>query len=194
MPPTSPTRWRAQTEAPRLLSPKPAPTSRRRSIGTKAIGYGLRSMRVCGLACGGTGAAARRKPCKVRGDGGKAQEPATWARHSWFSVHLPPCHRRVRSHSEGRRACRIAHHGCRNSALTSGRNSGPAARSRGGRRGEAGRESERGGRSGQFHVPSFPLTKDVKPAKPPSHIRRLGSSCSRRVSTARSRPCVSFSR
>src|SRR6516164_5828517 len=36
------------------------------------------------------------------------------------------------------------------------------------RRGEAGRESERGGRDGQFHVPSFPLTKDVKPAKPPS--------------------------
>lgn len=44
----------------------------------------------------------------------------------------------------------------------------PEVGPRGRRRGEAGRESERGGRNGQFHVPSFPLTKDVKPAKPPS--------------------------
>src|SRR5215472_5557440 len=44
-----------------------------------------------------------------------------------------------------------------------------------GRRGnEAGRESKCGGRNGQFHVSSFPLTKDVNPAKPPSHIQRLG--------------------
>ena len=50
----------------------------------------------------------------------------------------------------------------------------PEVGPRGRRRGEAGRESERGGRNGQFHVPSFPLTKDVKPAKPPSHIQRLG--------------------
>ena len=38
----------------------------------------------------------------------------------------------------------------------------PEVGPRGRRRGEAGRESERGGRNGQFHVPSFPLTKDVK--------------------------------
>jgi hypothetical protein len=36
------------------------------------------------------------------------------------------------------------------------------------RGGVAGRESECGGRNGQFHVSSFPLTKDVKPAKPPA--------------------------
>ena len=50
----------------------------------------------------------------------------------------------------------------------------PEVGPRGRRGGEAGRESECGGRNGQFHVSSFPLTKDVKPAKPPSHIQRLG--------------------
>ena len=38
----------------------------------------------------------------------------------------------------------------------------PEVGPRGRRRSEAGRESERGGRNGQFHVPSFPLTKHVK--------------------------------
>jgi len=37
----------------------------------------------------------------------------------------------------------------------------PEVGPRGCRRGEAGREGERGGRNGQFHVPSFALTKDV---------------------------------
>ena len=50
----------------------------------------------------------------------------------------------------------------------------PEVGPRGRQRGEASRESEGGDRNGQFHVPSFPLTKDVKPAKLPSHIQRLG--------------------
>jgi hypothetical protein len=49
----------------------------------------------------------------------------------------------------------------------------PEVGPRGRWRGEAGRESECGGRNGQFHISSFPLTKDVKPAKPPSHIQLL---------------------
>jgi hypothetical protein len=38
----------------------------------------------------------------------------------------------------------------------------PEVGPRGRRRSEASREGEHGGRNGQFHVPSFPLTKDVK--------------------------------
>src|SRR5215469_9597860 len=48
--------------------------------------------------------------------------------------------------------------------------------------GEAGRESECSGRNGQFHVSSSPLTKDVKPAKPPSHIQRPGEGAALRTS------------
>jgi hypothetical protein len=50
----------------------------------------------------------------------------------------------------------------------------PEVGPRGRRRGEAGRESERGSRNGQFHVLSLPLAKDVKPAKRLSHIQPLG--------------------
>src|SRR5215467_14534085 len=51
----------------------------------------------------------------------------------------------------------------------------PEVGPRGRRRSEAGRESECGGRNGQFHVSSFPLTKDVKrQSRPLSHIQRLG--------------------
>jgi len=57
----------------------------RSNAAKSAIGYGLRSMRGSDPGCGGADAAAR-KPCKVRGDGGKAEEFGSWARHSWFSL------------------------------------------------------------------------------------------------------------
>ena len=49
----------------------------------------------------------------------------------------------------------------------------PEVGPRGRRRGEAGRESERGGRNGQLHVPSFPLTKDVNRQSRPAIYNAL---------------------
>ena len=58
----------------------------RSNAAKSAIGYGLRSMRGSDPGCGDAGAAAARKPSKVRGDGGKDEELGSWARHSWFSL------------------------------------------------------------------------------------------------------------
>jgi hypothetical protein len=68
----------------------------------------------------------------------------------------------------------------------------PEVGPRGGRRGEAGRESERGGRNGQFHVPTFPLTKDVKPERRPAiynALKKAGRGASHFWKVA-SEPCV----